>query len=104
MDLGDSDALSELQAVVAFGFPFGRALATEGYPAITVSGVKISSLRRRNGALHRIQLEGALNPGNSGCPVLDESGYVIGVVVGGIPGSGLAEAIPVNVVREFLTK
>jgi S1-C subfamily serine protease len=104
LDLGDSDALTELQSVVAFGFPFGRALATEGYPAITVSEVKVSSLRRRGGALHRIQLNGTLNPGNSGCPVLDESGYVIGVVVGGIPGSGIAEAIPVNIVRDFLTK
>jgi hypothetical protein len=104
LDLGDSDALTELQSVVAFGFPFGRALATEGYPAITVSGVKVSSLRRRGGTLHRVQLDGTLNPGNSGCPVLDESGSVIGVVVGGIPGSGIAEAIPVNIVRDFLTK
>jgi S1-C subfamily serine protease len=104
LDLGDSDALTELQSVVAFGFPFGRALATEGYPAITVSEVKVSSLRTRGGVLHRIQLNGTLNPGNSGCPVLDESGRVIGVVVSGIPGSGIAEAIPVNIVRDFLTK
>jgi S1-C subfamily serine protease len=103
LELGDSDALTELQPVYAFGFPFGRQLATEVYPAVTVSEVKISSLRRRNNALHRIQLNGALNPGNSGCPVLDETGGVIGVVVSGIPGSGLADAIPSNVVRTFLT-
>jgi S1-C subfamily serine protease len=103
LDLADSDALTELQTVVAFGFPFGRMLATEGYPAVTVSEVKISSFRRRNGALHMIQLNGALNPGNSGCAVLDETGAVIGVVARGIPGSGLADAIPSNVVKQFLT-
>lgn len=104
LDLGDSDALTELQPVVAFGFPFGRELATEGYPAVTVNALKISALRRTNGSLWRIQLDGALNPGTSGCPVLDEYGSVIGVVASGKPGSGLALAIPVNVVWAFLKK
>jgi predicted Zn finger-like uncharacterized protein len=102
LTLGPSADLTELQPLVAFGFPFGRALATDGYPAVTVNSLKVSSLRRVGGELYRIQLDGALNPGHSGGPVLDEFGRVVGVVVGGIPGSGLSEAIPAAAVKRFL--
>ncbi|HKB02515.1 MAG TPA: serine protease [Gemmataceae bacterium] len=100
--LGPSADLTDLQPLVAFGFPFGRALATDGYPAVTVNSLKVSSLRRVGGELYRIQLDGALNPGHSGGPVLDEFGRVVGVVVGGIPGSGLCEAIPAAALKRFL--
>lgn len=104
LELGSEEGLSELQTLVAFGFPFGNRLAItdKEYASITVNSLKISSLRKRAGKLYRIQLDGALNPGNSGGPVLDEEGRVVGVVVSGIRGSGLAEAIPVPVVRKLL--
>ncbi len=88
------------------GFPFGQALARPGeYPSISINVGSVTSLRRdKDGALHRIQLDAALNPGNSGGPVLDRSGKVVGVVVSGIQGSGVNMAIPVSHLRRFLAR
>jgi hypothetical protein len=104
LPLGADDDLSELMEVVAFGFPFGRALSSDQqeYPAVSVNVGSITSLRRRGGALYRIQLDAALNPGNSGGPVLDGRGKVVGVVVEGIRGAGVNFAIPVHDVARFL--
>jgi hypothetical protein len=93
--------------VVAFGFPFGKALAPgrREYPAISVNIGHITSLRRKDGRLHQIQLDAALNPGNSGGPVLDKSGKVVGVVQAGVrEGSGLNFAIPVSTVAGFVAR
>jgi serine protease Do len=80
--------LTELAEVVAFGYPFGSGLAVskKEKPAISVNVGRITSLRQKAGELHRIQIDAALNPGNSGGPVLDKEGKVIGVVVGGVQG------------------
>jgi Trypsin-like peptidase domain len=104
LELGSDDDLGELKELIAFGFPFGQALALEGeYPSISVNQSRITSLRRdKDGELHRIQLDGGLNPGHSGGPVLDSSGKVVAVVESGILGSGIALAIPVSHVQSFL--
>ena len=104
--LGSDDDLEDLMEVIGFGFPFGKALAPgkHTYPAISVNVGSITSLRRRDGQLERIQLDAALNPGNSGGPVLDKGGKVIGVVVAGVRGSGINFAVPVSVVSQFLAQ
>ena len=104
--LGKDDKLEELAEVIAFGFPFGTALAKEGtYPSISVNVGSVTSLRRdKAGDLHRIQIDAVLNPGNSGGPVLDNSGKVVGVVVSGIKGAGINLAIPVSHVQRFVAK
>jgi len=104
--LGDDEKLSELDELIGFGFPFGKEIVKSGdYPSITVSAATISSLRRdKDRRLDRIQMDAALNPGNSGGPVVNRSGEVVGVVVSGIRGSGLAQAIPVSHVKRFLEK
>jgi hypothetical protein len=104
--LGSDEKLSELEEVVVCGFPFGIALAPgrKEYPAVSINAGSITSLRRKDARLHRIQLDVALNPGNSGGPVLDRSGKVIGVVVAGVPGSGVNFAIPVSAAAGFLAR
>jgi hypothetical protein len=112
--LGSDEGLEELAEVVAFGFPFGTALR-----AVSVNSGSITSLRHKDGRLDRIQLDVVLNPGNSGGPVLDGAGKVIGVVESGIvvsggttprgvrpPGAptGVNFAIPVSLVSRFLTR
>lgn len=104
LPLSRSDTLNETMPITAFGYPFGKALAEqEGeYPSITVSLGHVSSLRKRNGVLQHIQLDAALNLGNSGGPVVNNQGQVVGVVQAGIPGSGIDLAIPVSQVSAFL--
>jgi uncharacterized protein (TIGR03067 family) len=104
--LGSDEGLAELTELIAFGFPFGTSLAKPGeYPAISVSAGNVTALRRdAKRELHRIQLDAVLNPGNSGGPVLDRKGQVVGVVVSGIRGAGINMAIPVSHVRRFLAR
>ena len=106
LSLGDSDALTETTEVVAFGYPFGRDLSAndKDYPAISVSVGRVTALRVQNGKLDRIQLDASLNPGNSGGPVLDTKGLVVGVVEAGIPGASLNFAVPVGDLSALLAR
>lgn len=104
--LGSDEKLTELTELVAIGFPFGNDLTQDrkGYPEVSVNVGSITSLRRKNDTLHRIQLDAVLNPGNSGGPVLDMSGKVVGVVVSGVKGSGVNFAIPVSTLASFVAR
>src|SRR5262249_2717599 len=69
-----------------FGFPFGAMLnvasSRRSNPAMTIGRASISSLRRDDqGQLAVIQIDGSLQPGNSGGPVVDERGRLVGVAV-----------------------
>jgi hypothetical protein len=109
LQLGAADKLEELMEVVVFGFPFGRGQVTAGdqYPSISINRGAISSLKRRNGRLDRIQLNAAVNPGNSGGPLLNAKGNVVGIIVGRVEGhfgAGIDLAIPVNILDHFLAR
>ncbi len=96
--LGDSGGLEELTEVVAFGFPFGKSLTVskDDYPAVSVNKGAVTALRRKGDELHRIQVDVALESGNSGGAVLDLKGKVVGVVVSGVRGAGANFVIPVS--------
>jgi hypothetical protein len=102
--LGSDESLTELMDLVAFGFPFGTRLSVEDgrYPAVTVNAGRVTSLRRKGGELYRIQTDAGVQPGNSGGPVLDLDGKVIGIVVSGVVGSTVNFAIPVSHITRFL--
>ncbi len=104
--LGSDENLGELTEVIACGFPFGTMLGSEPneYPAASVNVGNVTALRRKGGQLYRIQVDVALNPGNSGGPVLDRSGKVVGVVVAGVLGSGVNFVIPVSHLAAFLNR
>lgn len=105
--LGKADDLVELAEVASFGFPFGTALATEkgAQPAISVNLGSITSLRMKDKELHLVQLDAPLNPGNSGGPILNRDGKVVGVATATIRGAvGLNYAIPVTRLQAFLLR
>ena len=104
IDIDATPKLTETLPVTVYGFPFGELLALDrANPAITVGRGSISSIRRnQRDEPVAIQLDGALNPGNSGGPVLDPEGRLVGVAVATIRGSGIGLAIPGAEVRKLL--
>lgn len=96
IEFSKSPAPVETMPVFVLGFPFGDALATnQGNPSITIGKGSVSSIRKNaSGKTAKIQIDGALNPGNSGGPVVDAKGNLIGISVQTIQGSNIGLAIP----------
>jgi S1-C subfamily serine protease len=98
IQLGDSDTLQQGQEVVAIGNPVGLTN--------TVTSGIISSIDRPFFQIGNIiQIDAALNPGNSGGALIDGAGYLVGVAFAGLEKyQNLNFVIPSNLLLSVLFK
>ena len=103
--LGDSSRVSVGDPVAAIGSPFGaeNSLATG---IVSATGRTIPALTSRYSLVDAIQIDAPINRGNSGGPLFDARGRVIGINAQIRSNSGLAEgvgfAVPINAARRSL--
>ena len=106
VELGDSDAIKVGQKAIAIGNALGRFSNT--VTVGVVSGIarqltargSLGDTKTYEGA---IQTDAALNPGNSGGPLLNSAGQVIGINVATTLGAdNIGFAVPVNALKPIL--
>jgi S1-C subfamily serine protease len=101
--LGDSDRMQVGQKVLAIGDPFGlEGTLTTG----VVSSIGRSIRGEGNARLQgMIQTDAAINGGNSGGPLLDSSGNVVGIntAILGETNLGIGFALPINRAKALLS-
>ena len=113
LPLGDSDKVRVGEEVVAIGSPFGFSHSvTAGIVSATERVIDPGTEQLADADeppySFYIQTDASINLGNSGGPLLDSSGRVIGINAafwgGPQPAAGVGFAIPVNVVKMLLPR
>jgi S1-C subfamily serine protease len=105
LDLADHAQLVETMPVFIIGFPFGEELGLKRNPAVNVARATVTSIRRdRANKPALVQLQGELHPGNSGGPVVDAQGRLIGVAVAKLEGTQIGFAIAPTVLEDLLRR
>lgn len=107
--LGNSDAINVGEDVYAIGNPLGELTFTftGGYVSAKDRSVTMSD----GTVMNMIQTDTAINSGNSGGPLFDKYGQVVGIVSAKLSSSssseasveGLGFAIPINDVKDMVT-
>jgi serine protease Do len=98
LPLGDSDKLEVGELVLAIGNPFGL----EHSVSLGIVSRKGRALGSAGTFTDYIQTDASVNPGNSGGPLLNLRGEVIGINTAVVPNRQVAFAIPINLAKSLL--
>lgn len=105
--LGDSDRVVVGEPVAAIGSPFGEE-SSLAVGVVSATGRSISALTSRYHLVDAIQTDAPINRGNSGGPLFDARGRVIGINAQIRSNSGTAEgvgfAVPINAAKRSMTQ
>jgi S1-C subfamily serine protease len=105
LSLGDSSTVAVGDTTYALGNPYGY---TDSFSEGIVSGLDRHMTGPNGFSIdHVIQTDAAMNPGNSGGPLLDSGGRVIGVnsqiaAQGGSAADGIGFAVPINTAKKIV--
>jgi S1-C subfamily serine protease len=93
-----SSQLLETQQVFVAGFPRASELGT----SLSVSTASVAALRKDAGRMRRVQVNGNMQPGNSGGPVFDTQGRVVGVSAAILGQTGINFAVPTEFIHDLV--
>ena len=102
--LGDSDQMLVGETIYAVGNPLGMLTYTMTTGSVSASDRVINT--EETSSLNVFQIDAAINGGNSGGPVYNDRGEVLGVVVAkkaSVEVEGIAFAIPINDAKKIAT-
>lgn len=100
LEFSDYDDLRVGDEIYVIGSPYGYGLMNSVTKGIISGFSRAISLFGEKGLL---QVDAASNPGNSGGPVINEDGEIIGILIGGfIGGDGIGFCTPSNVCEALL--
>ncbi len=108
-ELGDSHSLKVGQDVIAIGTPFGLT-RTMTLGIVSNTERTFYPSRQKIGEYESgdfsnwIQMDTPIAPGNSGGPLVDLDGRIVGINTRGIPGQALNFAIPIDVAKPVITE
>ena len=109
--LGDSDEVDNTDSILVFGYPndsFIRnviSLESAFKPSVTLGSVSNKLALVNNAPI--LQISASVAPGNSGGPVVNDNGDVIGMVTfrkADSVGSGISNAIPAKTIKDVLSE
>lgn len=102
LNVKSSTGLKTTQPVYVCGFPFVRGMPVSN--SITIFQGQVASLKRdeKTGVLKRVVLASEMQHGNSGGPVVDAEGTVVGVSVEGYEGTRINMALPGDYVHVIM--
>jgi hypothetical protein len=96
LELGNSNTLQPGDSVVLIGNPFGLEAS--------ISAGIVSGIRKTEDGFQVFQTDAAANPGNSGGPMLNTAGAVVGILTYKLRGAeNLNFVVPINYARGLLS-
>lgn len=91
----------ETTPVFVLGYPAAARLANPmSAPVVTITRASISSIvSETGGQATQLQLDGELNPGNSGGPIVNMNGELIGMALAKVSGTNISYGVPVAIIE-----